>query len=312
MRVRHALNSLQDPCIVKDKRAKGGLIKMLASEQVSQYRERGYTVFHGFLSRAEVETLVADIEAISATATLANHDAGRMEMEPNQGPEGKSVRRIYEPCSYYPRFRSLSESTKLLDVCEDLIGPNLLFHYSKINMKPPKIGSIVEWHQDLTYYPLTNSDSVTVLFYLDDADSTNGCLKVIPNLHREPPLDHTLNGVFQGRVTQAVDDSNAVFLEGEAGNAIFMHCLTPHASAPNNSAKSRRTLILSYRAADAFPIHLGPKTDENEAHGRLVRGKQTWTARFTMRSFPVPQFPRQVKSLYQLQELSRKELEARA
>jgi len=285
---------------------------MLTSEQVNEYREHGYSVFHGFLSSSEVETLLADIEAISATATLADHDADRMEMEPNQGPGGKMVRRIYEPCTYYPRFRSLCESKKLLDAVEELVGPNLLFHYSKINMKPPMIGSVVEWHQDLTYYPLTNSDSVTVLFYLDDADSTNGCLKVIPNLHREPPLDHTLNGLFQGRVTQAVDDSKAVFLEGKAGSAIFMHCLTPHASAPNKSSKSRRTLILSYRAADAFPIHLGAKTDENEAHVRLVRGEQLGTARFTIPSFPIPRYPRQTKSLYELQELSRREFGARA
>jgi len=285
---------------------------MLTSEQVKEYREHGYTVCHGFLSSSDVETMLADIEAISAKATLANHDASRMEMEPNQGPEGKSVRRIYEPCTYYPRFRSLSEAQKLLDAVEELVGPNLLFHYSKINMKPPKIGSVVEWHQDLTYYPLTNSDSITVLFYLDDADSTNGCLQVIPNLHREPPLNHTLNGLFQGRVTQAVDDSHAVFLEGKAGSAIFMHCLTPHASAPNKSTKSRRTLILSYRAADAFPIYLGPKTGENEAHVRLVRGEQLGKARFTLPSFPIPRYARQTKSLYELQELSRKEFGARA
>ena len=45
-----------------------------------------------------------------------------------------------------------------------------MFHYSKINMKPPSIGSVVEWHQDLSYYPLTNSSSLAVLIYLDDAD----------------------------------------------------------------------------------------------------------------------------------------------
>jgi ectoine hydroxylase-related dioxygenase (phytanoyl-CoA dioxygenase family) len=287
---------------------------MLTAAQVKQYKEHGYTVFHEFLSNSEVESMRADIEAISAPATLANHDASRMEMEPSQGPEGKSVRRIYEPCTYYPRFQSLSDSTKLLDVLEQLTGPNILFHYSKINMKPPKIGSVVEWHQDLTYYPLTNTDSVTVLFYLDDADSANGCLKVIPDLHHKPPLDHTLKGLFQGRVTQPVDDSNAVFLEAKAGGAIFMDAMTPHASAPNTSTKSRRTLILSYRAADAFPIYLGPQTDDAEAHVRLVRGERVGTARFTLRSFPIPVFPRKTKSLYELQEFSRKEkeLEARA
>ena len=38
-----------------------------------------------------------------------------------------------------------------------------MFHLSKVNMKPAALGSVVDWHQDLTYYPLTNTDSVTVL-----------------------------------------------------------------------------------------------------------------------------------------------------
>jgi ectoine hydroxylase-related dioxygenase (phytanoyl-CoA dioxygenase family) len=284
---------------------------MLTSEQETRYKEHGYTKFPEFLSQSEVDALLADIEMISAKATVANHDRSRMEMEPSQGPEGKLVRRIYEPCTHYPRFRSLSESKRLLDVAEQLLGPNLIFHYSKINMKPPEIGSVVEWHQDLMYYPLTNSGSVSVLFYLDNADSSNGCLQVIPDAHLDRPLDHTLNGIFQGRITEAVDTSKAVFLEGKAGTTIFMHCMTPHSSAPNMSANARRTLILSYRAADAFPIYVGPNTDDSEANIRLVRGERLQTARFGMSSFPIPRFPKRTKSLYELQDLSRKELEAR-
>jgi ectoine hydroxylase-related dioxygenase (phytanoyl-CoA dioxygenase family) len=284
---------------------------MLTSEQVKGYKEHGYTIFPEFLSQPEVDALLADIEMISAKATVANHDRSRMEMEPSQGPEGKFVRRIYEPCTHYSRFRSLSESTRLLDVAEQLLGPNVILHYSKINMKPPEIGSVVEWHQDLSYYPLTNSDSVSILFYLDNTDSSNGCLQVIPDAHLDRPLDHTLNGIFQGRITEAVNTSKAVFLEGKAGTTIFMHCMTPHSSAPNKSANARRTLILSYRAADAFPIYVGPNTDDSEANIRLVRGERLQTARFGMSAFPIPRFPKRTKSLYELQDLSRKELEAR-
>src|SRR5205814_2410794 len=131
------------------------------------------------------------------------------EMEAKQGPDGRTVRRIYEPCTYYPRFRTLSESSDLLDAVEQLLGPNLTFHYSKINMKPPEIGSVVEWHQDLAYYPLTNRDSLAVLFYLDDADRANGCLRVIPGVHRNGILNHSSDGFFRGQVTETVDASKA-------------------------------------------------------------------------------------------------------
>jgi phytanoyl-CoA hydroxylase len=278
---------------------------MLTPHQVSDFKSLGYTVSSGFLTASEVADLLQDVEAISAGNTRAKHDASRMELEPNQGPDGTLVRRLYEPCTYYPRFRALSESPKLVDGVEQLLGPNLNFHYSKLNMKPQSIGSVVEWHQDLAYYPLTNRDSLAVLFYLDDADIGNGCLKVIPKRHLGPALDHTLDGIFQGRVTEPVDESQAVALAGPAGTAIFMHGMTPHASAANTSPKPRRTLILSYRAADAFPVYLGPSTDEFESHVRLVRGESVRSARFLSGVFPIHRFPKKTKSLYELQELSR-------
>ena len=271
-----------------------------------EYRNQGYFMAASFLTPPEVRALLADIEAISSGATRSDHDRTRLEMEPDQPPEGGQVRRIYEPCTYYPRFREFSERPDLLDTVSALLGPNLVFHYSKINMKPPAIGSVVEWHQDLAYYPLTNDDSVSILFYLDDADVGNGCLRVLPGEHRRGILNHTRDGWFQGRITESIDESGAVALEGKAGAAIFMHAMLPHASAPNSSGRPRRTLILSFRATDAFPVYLGETTLRAEAHVRHVRGQPAAQARFTFAHIPIPRYPAQTRSLYELQELSRR------
>lgn len=278
---------------------------MLTNEQVSQYHERGFCLAPNFLSHEELTAFLKEIETISAGATLASHRKDRLEMEPNQPPEGTLVRRIYEPCSCYDLFKAFSESNQLVDAVEQLIGANVLFHYSKINMKPPAIGSIVRWHQDLAYYPLTNRDSLAVLFYLDDADRNNGCLRIVAGSNKGRAYDHTRDGYFQGEVTEPVEESQAVFIEGRAGSAIFMNCMALHASSPNHSPRARRTLILSYRAADAFPIYIPEMTVDEEVPVRLVRGERCTVARFDMTSFPIPRYPRQIKSLYELQELSR-------
>jgi ectoine hydroxylase-related dioxygenase (phytanoyl-CoA dioxygenase family) len=280
---------------------------MLTKNQITEYRQNGYTVYPNFLSPDEVAALLAETEKITHSNTLAKHDKTRMEMEPDQPPDGTRVRRLYEPCTYYPLFKAFSESEKLLDTVEQLLGPDILFHYSKLNMKPPQIGSVVEWHQDLSYYPLTNRDSLAVLFYLDDADAENGCLQIIPNCHEGCLLDHTREGYFQGRVTETVDASKAVLVEGKSCAAIFMHCMAPHASTTNCSNRYRRTLILSYRAADAFPVFCGEMTVGAEAHVRLVRGRRIQTARFTMTEFPIPRYKQKSTSLYELQERSRKQ-----
>ena len=278
---------------------------MLDRIKVEEFEKNGFTIQNELISNDEVSEFLADVESICAGNTLAQHDKTRLEMEPNQPPDGTRVRRLYEPCTHYPRFRAFAESTKLLDCIEALLGPNLMLHYSKLNMKPPAIGSVVEWHQDLAYYPLTNRDSLAVLVYLDDADIGNGCLKVIPGMQNGPLMNYTTGGFFQGRITEPVDESLAVPVEGKAGTAIFMHCMTPHTSAPNKSDRPRRTLILSYRTADAVPLYMRETTVGIEANARLVRGQVPSRARFTMTEFPIPHYRWKFASLYELQELSR-------
>jgi phytanoyl-CoA hydroxylase len=273
----------------------------------NEYLQNGYELHPALLHREEVKELLSEIDEICGESTLATHDKSRLEMEPAQLPTGKLVRRIYQPCTHYSPFRALSESPKLLDAVERAIGPNIVFHYSKINMKPAAIGSVVEWHQDLAYYPLTNDSSVTALIYLDDADVANGCLQVIPGRHNADLLEHTRQGYFVGKISDTVDESKAIPLEGDAGSMILMHCMTPHASVTNTSDRPRRTLIVSYRAADAFPIYCGDVTGEMEAHVRLVRGKLARSARFTFQRFPIPRQKQKTASLYELQELSRQE-----
>ena len=278
---------------------------MFTAPQLEEYRREGYVLFSEFLSPAEIAALRADLDSIATGNSLASHDKTRLEMEPDQPPAGRLIRRLYEPCTHYPSFRALSDSAKLLDCVEQLLGPDLIFHYSKINMKPPHIGSVVDWHQDWSYYPLTNRDSVSILFYLDDASVENGCLQVIPRQHLQPLMDHTTGGFFRGKITEKVDESHALPLEGKAGSVIFMHCMTPHASLTNTSDKPRRTLILSYRAADAYPIYCGVMSTSADPHLRLVRGQYATAARVTERRIPIPRYETKVASLYELQEQAR-------
>ena len=280
---------------------------MLSRGLADQFQQDGFCAAEGFLTREEVAAFLNSMERVCTGATVEHHDGTRVEMEPDQGRDGNRVRRIYEPCTHYPEFRALSDSNKLLDSLAQLLGENVLFHYSKINMKPPEIGSVVEWHQDLAYYPLTNTDSLAVLFYLDDADRANGCLQVIPSVHRNGILNHSCDGFFSGQVTETVDASKAIALEGAAGTAIFLHGMTPHASAPNPSPHARRTLILGYRAADAYPIYAGETTVHAERHVRLVRGERSPRARFGMQDIPIPRYHDIPKSLYELQRRFREE-----
>jgi hypothetical protein len=276
---------------------------MLTNVQVEQYKSQGFCVAHSFLSDTESSPLLDEIESICAGSTLARHDGSRLEMEPNQPADGGKVRRIYDPCTHYDLFRDLAGGNKMVESMVQLLGPDVLFFSSKINIKPAEIGSVVEWHQDMAYGPLTNRSVVAVLVYLDDADLTNGCLQAVPGDHRM--LDHSSDGYFQGRITESFDTSKAVPIEGKRGTTIFFSGLVPHASSVNTSSRPRRTLILGYRAADAFPIHLGGMTAKSDQFVRLVHGNSSPVARFDMDWVYIPHYPGETKSLYDLQERSR-------
>lgn len=284
----------------------------LSPDQIEEYRRDGITLLPSLLDASTLGRLHEAIDSIVAGA-IENGDTSILELEP-EAVDGKAVaRRIYDPCERHQVFRELCSDTRILDAVECLIGPDIGLHHSKLNMKPSRVGSAVEWHQDLAYFPHTNDDLVTALVYLDDASIENGCLQVIPALHHAYLDHHDETGRFSGLITDEAFTSQATParpLPAPAGSVILMHCLLPHSSLPNRSRDGRRTLIFEYRACDALPILYSPRAANTEGKARLLRGR---LARFARLAGPPPLLPRldDNKSLYQLQEetLARQDVE---
>ena len=100
---------------------------MLTSSQINEYHENGYTTLPNLLNLEQIKSLISQIEQITEGNSLENHDASKMEMEQDQEPEGKLVRRLYEPCTYYENFKNFSESLKILNCIECLLGSNIIY-----------------------------------------------------------------------------------------------------------------------------------------------------------------------------------------
>lgn len=262
-----------------------------------EYRENGFAVVENLFDPGEVAELNTAI-----TEILAVPDIGSVaEVEP--GDKGMA-RRIWSPTKQHPAFERAAAHTGLLDHVEALIGPDILFHYSKLHLKAPQVGSVVDWHQDFAYYPHTNTDLVTALLYLDDTTTENSALLVVPGSHLSGLADHYVDGHFRGKVTgaDAPDPARAVALEAPAGSVVFIHPLLLHYSSSNRSDRYRRAFLPAYRAADAFPIHFGPHAGHNEAGVRLLRGSVSDTARVEAGAWRLPLAERPFGSLFQLQE----------
>lgn len=273
----------------------------LAEDDVEHYHREGWVVVERVLPGDELAELDRAVREVADAALGGGDEAAYIEFEPGDTGSQPAVRRILDPYGRHEVFRSVAHDPRVVDRVESLIGSDLDLQHSKLNWKPARVGSPVDWHQDLAYYPHTNDGVLAVLIYLDDASEENGCLQVLPRQHHGY-LDHTAPGAaFAGRIIdQSVTKVEPRPLPAPAGSAIFLHGLTPHASLSNESSSSRRTLIFAYRSGDAYPLYYGAVTVEDEAVRRPVRGQRAHHARF---GGPPPIVPRidDASSLYEIQ-----------
>ena len=268
-------------------------------------------VAESLIDKANLDRIDRAIRELTDKAIAMDDPSSILELEPEEVEGQRVPRRIYNAFVQHDVFRELGTNPAILDRLEQLLGPNIQLQLSKLNMKPAKVGSVVEWHQDLAYFPSTNDDILAILVYLDDATEENGCLRVLPGQHKSYLNHSDSEGIFAGMVTEDVSDGShgePETLAAPAGSVIFLHCLTPHSSFPNRSDKARRTVIYEYRASDSYPIYFGKMVLVIEEHACQVRGEPAKYARFGRLAPQIPRFPEKTSSIYDLQTKMKKRM----
>jgi len=134
----------------------------LSNEQVEHFHKEGYVVLESLFTAKDLSSVEEAIHELTEQALASLEEKSQiLELEPDLVNGERVPRRIYNPYDQHSAFEILGKSPRLLDGIESLIGPNINLHHSKLNMKPARIGSTVEWHQDQAYFPHTNDSLVT-------------------------------------------------------------------------------------------------------------------------------------------------------
>src|SRR5205807_10509360 len=189
------------------------------------YDRDGVIVVPDVFSAAEVAELqaVTDEFVRNSGGVSANDDI--YDLEETHCAAEPRVRRLKAPHLIHPAYFRASRNEKVVAILKDLWG-SVRFDTGKLNMKSAGYGAPVEWHQDWAFYPHTNDDLAAVGIMLDDADSENGPMLVVPGSHKGPVWDHHgPNGRFCGAIDPAslarsggdLDLSRAMPCLGEAG-----------------------------------------------------------------------------------------------
>jgi ectoine hydroxylase-related dioxygenase (phytanoyl-CoA dioxygenase family) len=250
--------------------------KRLSPEQRRFYFAQGYLHLPGFLDHAWLAKLTALMEAFIDESRDCSHSDAKFDLDVGHSAATPRLRRLCQPVAHHSLFWELASDSPITDVAEDLLGPDIKFHHSKLNFKWAAGGQEVKWHQDLPFWPHTNDSVLTIGVYLADVDETMGPMGVVPGSHRGEIFSlyddhHVWTGAIGPTDIARAGLERAVYLKGPAGSVTVHHCRTVHGSRPNrHPACSRPLLLQSYSSADAIPVT--PYVMPSRFDGAIVRG----------------------------------------
>jgi len=236
------------------------MLKRLTGEQVKQFQR------DGFLSPVRVMPEDAAV-------------ALRRKIETFEAAQGKPIHATQRTkCSLlFPWVYDLFTSDAVLDVVEDLIGPDILHYQCGVWIKEPEAGSYVSWHQDCTYYGMDPLELVSAWVALSPATEETGCMQVSPGSHKfgELPVDYSElnddNLLTSGmRAQYEIDEFKVVPMELQPGEMSLHHVGVVHSSLPNHGTDRRVGIAGGY-----VPPHVHQTTDLL-ASAMLLRGEDRY------------------------------------
>jgi hypothetical protein len=251
--------------------------KVLTQAQRAFYFKNGYLLLENFVGQDWLDRLWQVTDGFIEKSRMQSKSGGIFDLEPNHTADNPRLRRISQPVEIDPLYEEFGLRGPIVDLAEDLVGPNVKYHHSKLNLKWADGGEEVKWHQDIQFWPHTNYSPLTIGLYLDDVDDEMGPMGVIPGSHKGEIFD--LYGRDGGWVG-ALDDRDlarvpldkAVWLKGPKGSVTVHNCRMLHGSAANNSARSRPLLLHTYASADALTFQ--GSVVQNVPHAdTLIRGE---------------------------------------
>jgi ectoine hydroxylase-related dioxygenase (phytanoyl-CoA dioxygenase family) len=216
----------------------------LSDSQVAAYRDNGFLSPVDALSPEEVRSFRQRFEAYEAA------NGGWYEMS-----KGQKLHLLQTWVA------DLVWHDRILDAVESVLGPDVFCWGTSLFVKDAGTEDYVSWHQDSTYWGLSEPDVVTAWVALSPANSLSGCMKMWPGSQAMDQMEHvdTLadhNLLTRGQeVAVDVPEDEAVLCELEPGQISLHNIRTVHASEPNRSDDRRIGVAIRYIAPHVRQIN---------------------------------------------------------
>lgn len=219
---------------------------MLSQFQIDQYHTDGYTIVRHAMPANDLAALRAHVDV-----WLANLPEG-------QRPEHLDMPHLKDPVLF-----DACRNPALLDLVEELIGPNIVLFASHMIAKAKGDGLEVPWHQDGEYWALEPMDVATLWLAVDESCVENGCMRVLPGTqtlglvpHRTAE-DKDTKVLDKGVDMSAYDMTRVVDLELAPGDCSFHAPYLLHGSNVNHSPRRRCGYTMRFMPASTKLVRDG-------------------------------------------------------
>ena len=255
----------------------------VTTEQAAQFDELGYFVLEDAFDNATLQQLDAALQPGDRRAKefLAGAPDGRF------GVAGLDSQTIAPHAVTRSAFaREIAGHEMLAGIARDLVGPDVRLYWDQSVYKAPNGSEPVLWHQDNGYTYVEPQAYLTCWIAITDATSENGCVNVVPRVHRDGTLAHRSTSI--GEECWG-DWSTAVEVPVRAGSVVVFSSLTPHATKLNTTDAVRKAYIVQYIPDGAIALRGDPSKGPAVSKDMLGDDERAfWVVRSGTRVEPPP------------------------
>ena len=249
----------------------------LTAQELEHYRQRGYVIPRYRLPAPLLTRLRGALDQLLASYTdVAQEDLANPHMIPSNGAGPNP-------------FLEVAQHPDVLDMVEQILGPDLILWITRVLCKPPVMGREVPWHQDGEYWLMRPLATCSVWVAIDPVSTANGCMRFIPGSHNRSELyrhhvSDRKNLVLNLELDQdQFDERDAVNVELEPGQMSMHDVRLIHGSLANTSGQRRAALILRYMPATSHYDRSIVKERKNNSPFDIVE-QPLWLVRGTDRT----------------------------
>jgi ectoine hydroxylase len=263
----------------------------LTETQKDAYLRDGYLLLEEGIEPALIDELVQAMNGFVERSRGLTASTPDILLGPGHNADRPMLRRIPQTVAFHPAFEAFGLRGPIVDLAEELLGPNIRLHHSKLNFKSGGGGEEIKWHQDIQFWPHSNYDPLTIGVYLADVDHEMSPMGVFAGSHQGPISTlRDASGAWTGSLSDqevaALDPGRLRWLTGRRGAITVHNCRTVHGSKANLSSRMRPLLLHTYAPCDAIPL---TRIMDPVKYGNvIVRGGPAAYARMSDTPCPMP------------------------